>query len=292
MYTKNVRYESDYYLIERNPMTIVVGAKFSNGVIIASDSQATDENSNVKDLEAIKLYSQSINERYNIIMAIAGKPHYAKLALEFILGECRGILGQPQKQNMSSGEFKSICENSVNRIVRQYVINKAVNQGLVGASKINFKEWQDEISLLQLRFLIGIIINKEPFLYHLTPNGEAIEIGNNPEPIGSGHSLARYIIKKIEQGAKLTDEGKKFNEWSEKEILFSLFYVIDQVKKYDKNCGGEIQYIVLRTDNKIEKHKDTNLIEDFESINLNKIEEKYKYIWEEIGKEYKKEDDK
>src|SRR4030066_62788 len=77
MYNKNVRYDSDYYLIESNPMTIIIGADCGNTLIIASDSKATSVEDGTKIINEPKIfYEEPIRGYIRYIIAGAGKPCY------------------------------------------------------------------------------------------------------------------------------------------------------------------------------------------------------------------------
>ena len=274
MYNMGLKYDNKYYSTERNAMTIVVGAKCKNSVIIASDSQASSEEDSDMELGVEKI--QKINNDLSFIYANAGDPHYCQLIMEGIQKSCEEI-----KQFKDLELFEKICEGEIDKVVRRYVINKAANQGLLGVEKLNIKEWQQEIAFLPFNVLLGIIFKNEPLLYRLTPNGEARKVGYF-DVIGTGNRIGKYIIRCLKNNFGETLEDIP--------TLNSLLYIIDQVKNNDKNCGGETHFIKINTDGSFEDWKNSNYLNNFNEFVLKKIDTKYKEIWNIMKKSYSDEE--
>ena len=108
MYNKNIRYGSDYYLSGNNPVSIVIGSKFEDGIILASDSQASDKEAQTKRLNETKIFEDNKNET-KFIYSGAENPTLNKSIFDEML-RCYG----------DELDFKKQCEEAYNKIKERY----------------------------------------------------------------------------------------------------------------------------------------------------------------------------
>ena len=274
MYNKNVRYESDYYLIERNPMTIIVGTKFDEGIVIGSDSQLTFGDSLIKRTGSEKIFEINLSEKLKFIVAGAGNPFYINMAKDIIINLC------VQRDCNSIEQFIFICEDAANTMSKRYVIDKSVDLGIMEKSKISgigLAEWLGEINrVLDYSLLIGLCISNEDGINHalvsLGSDGSAI---NHEHYAATGHGwiFAEYIFSRL-----WSDELKDLG------AIDIILYVIEEVKKMDTTCGGNSGISILKGDKIVPKDKEFIRTLEEQSQVLQKIDGALTIVWKDMLK--------
>ena len=107
MYNKNVRYEKNGFKIVRIPVTIVVGAKCSDGIVIGSDSKGVRIGSNTITKED-KIFNVG-----NTIVGCAGNSHYIAHIIENIQRAYDKNI--PQNSKEMSALYQNVIEKSPSR---------------------------------------------------------------------------------------------------------------------------------------------------------------------------------
>ena len=207
MNNKNVKWESNIIYKQGTPrMTVIAAINYGQGVVIASDSQATIGNTlkrvgerKITEIEGIP------NLKFNF--AGAGDERLLARAKEQIISECM------INKISTIFDFKTICENVVKFIKKRYV--------------------DDESSYPNLEFFTGVSVNNNIALFRLYPDGIASNI-YGCDVIGSGWLFAEYIYSRLNKENLSVIEAANID-----------LYVVEEVKKIDPNCGGETTMSVL-----------------------------------------------
>ena len=228
-YNKNKKSNKDKIL-----MTIIIGIKCKDGIVIGSDSQATDSYFRFKKVDYDKIYEHSNKIGDNFYnLAGAGDPDYIeKTNLEIFM--------KFYESKISYFDFGNICEDAVNVICQKYIVGRAKELGLLNISENhipNLPDWQEQFDNLGFSIVTGTIINKgvaaisELYLVDLRGIAKKIETYCIT---GSGFLFAEYVLSRLYK--------KDINII---EAMNIIIYVIEEVKKHDPNCGGEVKISAL-----------------------------------------------
>lgn len=245
MYNKNVRYKSDYYLIENNVVSIILGVKCENSIILASDSQGNFLEEERKSLKEKKIFKDHMDKTV-FIYAGAEEPYFNKLIFEETL--------KPYK---SSLDFARLCEKAIIDVGDRYPQKK------------------NDKGELPFKLLIGLA-NKEKSefeLYLAKPDG-VVAPTKSMIAIGRRNDWAETIYGEI-----LSYESDFTNEDI---ILDIMLFTIKKIKDYDLYCGGTTQYYILDKDcNNIDSIRitDEKRVKKFEEERFKEINNKFKETW-------------
>jgi len=230
MYNKNVRYRSNYNLIESNLVSIIIGAKCENSIIIASDSQATDKR-NLTKKYVDKIFKKEVDNSV-FIYSGAERPDINEL-----------VFDEAMRNYKSNLDFSIICRNAISKIKEEY------------------PDVRNENGLLPFRMLVGILnkTTKKLELYHVKPEGIVIPT-KQIEPIGSRCNLAESTYRLY-----LSYAPDQYNLYSyEDKILEAILIAIYRIKQFDLYCGGDFQYKILKNTGDI-KTTDKDYIKKMEN---------------------------
>jgi 20S proteasome alpha/beta subunit len=222
MLTKEEIIVNDSLVEEIKPMTTILGIKSANGVVIASDSQATS--TTVKNLNVTKTFK--INE--SIAIGCSGDAHQIGLLVEHL----QQTLGQSKYE--TEFELRRKVSDDLLNIQREHNVNRAVKLGLPPA--LFFKPEA---------LLAAKIEDNSFYLYLLTSDGWVYPISNH-HAIGSGYILSNLVLN---QQARLPNFlGKTFSDLDLKYNLWIASYVINEVKAFDPYTGGDTKVVFVDED--------------------------------------------
>lgn len=219
----------------RKPMTIIIGIKCINGIVIGSDSQITAEYFPFKKVGYDKIFEYKHENKKNFYnLAGAGDPDYIfKTNLEIL----KRFIGEEIDWTITFGD---ICEEAVNKICKKYVVDRAENLGLFrfDESRIpDLSKWQRQFDSLGFSFVAGVVLNRgdkaQHDLYLVDLRGVAKRIDTYCVT-GSGFLFAEYVLSRLYR--------EEMNIW---EAIRVIIYVIEEVKQHDPNCGGEVKISVI-----------------------------------------------
>jgi len=246
MYNKNVKFGSDYYMMSNNIVSIILGVKYKDGIILATDSQASDKIAGVKKLGEKKIFSFNIDNS-NFIYSGAENPNINQR----IIDEIRGVYN-------SKIDFIKQCEDAYNKVKNMYP--QQVNEGK-----------------LPINILIGIE-NNGLELIQIPPDGIVLKT-KEIKAIGCRWEWVELIYSEI---LSYRNYDRVFN--NKEEALRIILYTIDKIKRYDLYCGGKSQYIILHDNGEIEE-TDEKLVEKLED-DISKINNEFRERWwSKLGEE-------
>jgi len=216
-------------------MTIIVGIKCTDGVVIASDSQQEfGRGVAVKRLNTGKIYI------YNNQFAIAGAGTLAHI--EKAVGAIKFALGAAKKRKggveLSENECTDAIEKSVTAVYKEYNIDRAKFLG--EPREKNF------FTPILICGGLGTIDGKStPCLFIVHSEG-IVENVFDYATAGSGAAYAELILKDL-----------CFQNMMVKEGIAAAVYTIEEVKNIDPNCGGDTRVSVVWPDKKSVQELDT-----------------------------------
>ncbi|MHB8278698.1 MAG: Ntn hydrolase family protein [Candidatus Humimicrobiaceae bacterium] len=164
MNNKNIRYNHINKEEEKYFMTTILGLYCSDGIVIASDSQATL--GTVKRSQEDKITYIKINNYIDVVVAGSGTEAYISRFTD-LFDE-----NKTQKEINLPRDFADLCEDVIRVLVQRYPD-------------------------LDIGLITGIKISNNCFgLYSLYPIGVAEKI-NNYSCFGSGSTIAEYILARL-----------------------------------------------------------------------------------------------
>jgi 20S proteasome alpha/beta subunit len=220
-------------------MTVIVGLLCKDGLVVASDSQESDEGNGMKRLDVVKIYDTSRFRFDDAEIVVAGTGTSAHIARAAELIEEKGFA--PHFTTPRS--VATIVEDAIGEMAERY------GMGEDG---------------LDLELLVGVFCKECPktdnppmspiAMYSVYPPAEGENKGV-AEPVkdyaamGSGGSFARYLLN------RLHDEDHPTKKLSMDAALFEAVWVIEEATKVDLYCGGPTQLYCIHNDGRLERKK-------------------------------------
>src|SRR3989304_7688852 len=161
MNNKNVRYKSINKFSEWvKPMTIAIGIKCDDGIVIGSDSQLTYEGIPLKKLGYDKIFETEFIEKNYYNLTGAGIPAYIFDANVELFNRCRS-----NKNIKNLLNFKGECEHSINAVCNRYITQRSQDLGLLSRREnydvVNLVGWQEQIDYLNFELIVGTVLNND-----------------------------------------------------------------------------------------------------------------------------------
>ena len=228
---------------KRNAMTVIVGLLCKDGIVVASDSQESDDNNGMKRLDVVKVYDTERFKFDDAEIIVAGTGTSAHIARAAELIEEKGYA--PHFTTPRS--LATIVEDAIGEMAERY-----------GGGEDG----------LDLELLVGVFCKECPktddpplspiAMYSVYPPDEGEKVGV-AEPVtdyaamGSGGLFARYLLN------RLHDEEHPTKNLSMEAALYEAVYVIEEVTKVDLYCGGPTQLFCIHEDGKLERKKPADI---------------------------------
>lgn len=225
-------------------MTLVVGIKYKDGIIVGSDSQATlNRGVPLKKLNQIKLFELK-NKKNKVVIGGAGGVPFISKSIEEIQNKVNA------NPNLSFWEIISIAEKAVLHVARWYSFDrlnelspkiKKPNSSAIFKQKPekefkreiighDFISQQFEIKTVDVILIIAGIDEKgQSQIYIVYPDGIA-EKQQCEAAIGSGAAYAEYILSQLIE-----------KDMNEEEVLKATVQTINEVTNIDPGVGGTLK---------------------------------------------------
>lgn len=234
MYNTGLKYKVNYNLNSNHTVSIILGVKSKESIIIASDSQGSDLDLFTKKLKEVKIFTEQKDESL-FIYAGANERYLNQL-----------IFAETIKSYNSDLDYSLLSEKAFNIVKERY------------PQKV------DDKNRLPIHLLTGLRNKKtsEFELYITMPDG-IVAPTSSMISIGKREEWAKLIYYDI-----LTREP---NIEDEKSLLDIMLFTIKKIKDHDLVCGGDTQYLILNKDcDKIDNIKGTDkeYVKDFEEKNI------------------------
>jgi len=228
-------------------MTVVVGLLCKDGLVVASDSQESDDEVGMKRLDVMKVYGTDKFDFTDVEMILTGTGTSAHIgrAVEII------------------SEKGYAPHFTLPRHVADIV------EDSLGDMRDRYGEALEE----DLELMIGVYCKNCPpaeegekpepklALYNIYAPGEeetqkvgVAERVEDYSAMGSGGLFARYLLN------RLYDESHPTSALTMDEAVKEAVYVIEEVTKVDLWCGGPTQLICLTNDGKLERKQPAEIL--------------------------------
>ena len=205
-------------------MTICIGIKCIDGLVFSSESQETREDFNVKRLNSQKLY---LLEGSKSIVATAGTAAFCDKARAYV---------EKRIAHETNLNIVDEFETGVTLLAHNYIVKRIrlfYDDKIQGPDLKDFENWT--MPKVNIAMLLGSQEDNSFSLYTLFPEGFA-QKEQDFSAIGSGGSsdLAEYLLGKL-----------YYKSMDVKQGLLLAAFVVQEVKKINPGCGGEIQLAAM-----------------------------------------------
>jgi 20S proteasome alpha/beta subunit len=204
---------------ETEPLTTILAIKCPDGIVMASDSQATVRSEKAKTLGVTKIF----NVNNFICVGGSGDADNITLFAEYLIQEFPKMLSTESK-------FRDKIESAFWHLHKKYNLN---SREYLGENTHPFSP----------TLLVGAKNKDDSFgLYLLKENG-MVYPKNEHVVIGSGGDLARLVIKQLNRS--MTVAGGSLHKLPVESAISVSCYIINEVKESDSQSGGETKVMVI-----------------------------------------------
>jgi 20S proteasome alpha/beta subunit len=271
-------------------MTVVVGLKYKEGIIISSDSQATlNRGVPLKKLNHMKLFEIK-NNSLDIIIGGAGSVPFISKAIEEIKKRIK------EENTSSFSDVINFAESAILHVTRWFNFermqdlqpriilpepkqrqanNKKILQNILNQPLMQ----QVQMQLLDIILLIAGKDGEGEFQIYVVYNEGIGEKQQVTASIGSGAAYAEYILSQL-----------AIKELSEKEAVKIVIHSINEVTKIDPGVGGvPVVYIInIKGISQLKPEKVYDTLEELEHIKNHISDTWQKYLSGKFDKDFKK----
>lgn len=192
-------------------MTIVIGIKCDQAIILACDSRTTDELGYSHD-NAVKLHEITFQDGNIGIVAEAGHAELSSQAVEIMSRFAA------QKPLADYRGFANCAVQAISELKQQLRLQ------FNGTAE----ELQKHFESHSFELMLANYFNGKPYIFTIRFElGLATKIDGNYRAIGCGAILADFLLSRVD-----------FSKFSHNQSLWSALYAIEEIKQIDQRCGG------------------------------------------------------
>ena len=205
-----------------SPVTAIIGFACKDAVILASDSQITQDN---RKMVGKKIFEIRFAGKRRAIVAIAGYLSGASLFIEKF---------EEMAKDVEIKTERSICD--VAELAMKFSKEKIL-------ASFREKEISDKERLIKLNnnscsVILAYVFNKTPYIFTLdTESVWGHKSTTCFEVDGTGGTLAEHTMK-----------GQKLKEMPYESAVGLAVYAVEASKRTDLNCSGDVQAAFLKCD--------------------------------------------
>lgn len=194
-------------------MTIAAGFKIEEGVVLCADTKHTY--SGAMKLQSAKIFSKAdYSSGLKTAFCIVGSVRYCKMVIQ----KCEGALARLGAHECSKAEIRVVIETVLLSVFQEHIYK------------------HPDFGALSVGFLIGVWSPIDGIGFYSTEDTAINELVGY-ECLGAGSYLGHYILRPLfRPNLKI------------KETILLATHALIQTKNYDDSCGGDSQFIWMRSD--------------------------------------------
>jgi len=256
--------------LRRIPVTIIIGVKSKDGIVVGSDSQTTSLSSTAKAMDTDKIAIVPFVNG-DVLLAQAGNASCCARALEIFRTHAEGVKIETSR---TAADIAEVAIARINTHLRLY------NQQCKTPDDVARLFRENDFSLLVACFYKGA-----PYIHvaSLQDNGLAFEQKKDYAVTGCGANIAQMFLCDLPISSMDLDN-----------LNGAVAFIIEKVKKHDWACGGMTHLAVLNSTGKASKasskvmNKVVKACQEVEEEEKKSWQENMKRMIERIGSKYKK----
>lgn len=207
---------------KRKPVvTIIVGVVCNNGIVIASDSQITEDTRRRTDAEKIK---RVVYQNGEGLIAQAGDADWSTLVCEHVIDEAADC------QIDDKWGLAHLVDGETAKVQRRFMEGFDV----LGPKAEDFKSIFEQHSF---SLMLGHYYEQEPRLYSMHYPGGLCTPQKNFVTLGCGKDIADYLLSRL--------YSPQMDHWT---AAITAIYVLGEVIKIDAACSHPIKLGIVRPD--------------------------------------------
>jgi len=245
-------------------MTIIVGAICTEGLVLASDSQAGSlRGVHVKRLDYTKIYDFSFDGT-TIAITGAGETPFITRAIEIFEEKAKDTKFHKPR------DVADLAESVVNEIAKRYIFQRDKELGFVKSPSSPERQKLQDDRALGFALMVATCVNGKPAIYTVYPDGVSAR-EEDYASLGSGSAFAEYLLPRLHSKDLTIEEATRV-----------CVYVVEEVKKVDVHCGGPTQVVSVSCGGKASRKTD----EEMRAIldDLAEADEIAMEVWKGIAK--------
>jgi 20S proteasome alpha/beta subunit len=224
---------------ENEIVTTVIGIRSLDGIVFASDSQATSKSRKYKSIGVTKIFK--VNDF--VALAGSGDSDHVKRVVE----EIKISFDNPTNQST----FQEKLESAILKLHKKYNTERSESLGLK-----DIKEYFRPVCI------VGARLRDDFCLFQIRDDGW-VEPIQDYIAIGSGSDLANFVLR--QQSRAPATENKTLSDLSLSINLWIASYVISEIKDYDLQTGGKPK-IALIHKNGFYQLSDNEILEYYNAV--------------------------
>lgn len=194
------------------PVTVIIGIKCTNCIIVAADSRTTTDTGHIIDT-TIKIRVVRFLDGNEVLVAQAGNAALSSIAVEFFINLA--------SQNAVSG-YRDPAE-CLGKAISQ--LKDRIREQQKGSAE-DLKKYLCEKSF---ELLLAYYWNRKQFIFTVSlEDGLPTKQDHQYHTIGCGHVLADFIISRLDVSKFHSGQG-----------IWTAVYAVEEIKKIDPRCGGK-----------------------------------------------------
>ncbi|MDN5846695.1 MAG: hypothetical protein L0H53_10530, partial [Candidatus Nitrosocosmicus sp.] len=201
-------------------MTTVIGIKCTDGIIIASDSQATSPS--MKNMEESKIFKISDS----ICIGASGDIRHIKILVE--------------KLKKDIGELVYNNESQIRDCIYESLLSLHKFYNVDRSFRLGYKETK---LFFQPSALLAVKIPDMTFCLYYIGSDLWLDVIDNYQTIGSGSILANLVLTQQSRIPKLNNE--KFSDRMVEQNIWTSIITINEVKAIEPKTGGDTKIITI-----------------------------------------------
>jgi 20S proteasome alpha/beta subunit len=208
------------------PVTIIIGMKCQNGIIVVCDSRTTEPTGHIRD-DAQKLTVVTFADGNQAVVAEAGSAKFSSRAVEII-----SLLAKDRKLDHS----RALADCSEEALAR---LKDSIRKQYHGTAE----ELQKHFDSFSFELMMAHYYNGKPFVFTLDfCLGIAITEKQLHTSIGCGCILANFLLSPLNISQFAVAHG-----------IWTAVYAVEEIKRYDSRCGGLVRSALIVNKNDISK---------------------------------------
>jgi 20S proteasome alpha/beta subunit len=230
------------------PMTTVVAIKSSDGIILASDSQGT--NNTIKDLEISKIFR--IND--SIGVGAAGDIGHIRVLIDKLKEQL-----EPRKFKTEL-ELRHTIDDIICQLFKKYDVERSER---LGFSKTVF--------LFEPSAIVGAKLDDGTFALYRVRFPPWVDPIEEYDAIGSGDVYAKLLVRQQKRvvPSELSTVDKNYNVWI-------CMLTINEIKTFDAKTGGNTQVVIIDKDGfkQLSRDDTRNLYNEYRDVIATELSKK------------------
>jgi len=196
----------------KTPVTIIIGIKCKNGILMACESRTSDPKTGVIHDDAQKLETVLLNDGNGVFIGQAGNDDLSHRAIEII---------RSKAERVAMSDHRTVADIAQDACVE---LKGQLRQQYFGTGE----EQQKHFETYAFELMIAYYYREKPYIFTLDfALGQARQQSRDYVSIGCGAILADFLLRSL-----------NVRDYSTRHAIWTAMYTIEEIKKCDGRCGG------------------------------------------------------